>query len=164
MTGRGFTLLEVIVSSMLLSVVVSAASALLFVTARAVPTGEDPGVAAAETLRAMDLLSSELSFATRVTAAEAMRVEFVIRDRDSDAVDDAISYAWSGTPGDPWMRSEGNGDPAAVVRRLASLSLRYTLSEDGLRIAAVHVAAHPQGSRSSMMPATVRLINRPAAP
>jgi prepilin-type N-terminal cleavage/methylation domain-containing protein len=164
MTGRGFTLLEVIVSSMLLSIVVSAASALLFVTARAAPVTDDPGVAAAETLRALDLLSSELAFATRVTAAEAHRVEFVIRDRDSDGADDTISYRWSGAVGDPWTRAVGTRDPDPIVRSLASLSLTYLMSEDGLRIAAVHFAVHPQASRASLMPTTVRLVNLPDAP
>lgn len=163
MTARGFTLLEVIVSSMLLSVVVSAATALLFITARALPVAEDPGIAAAETLRAFDLLTSELAFATRVTAAEPRRVEFVIRDRDSDG-DDAISYQWSGVAGDPWTRIEGNRDPQPIVRGLASLALGYDLSEDGTRIVAVRITAHPQGSRASIMPATIRLINRPATP
>lgn len=163
MTARGFTLLEVIVSSMLLSVVVSAASALLFITARALPVDEDPGIAAAETLRALDLLSSELTFATSVTVAEARRVEFVIRDRDNDG-DDTISYQWSGVAGDPWTRTAGARDPEPIVRSLASVVLDYTLSEDGLRIVAVHITTYPQGSRASILPATVRLINEPAAP
>lgn len=163
MSARGFTLLEVIVSSMLLSVVVSAATALLFITARTLPVAEDPGIAAAETLRAMDLLNSELAFATTVTAAEERRVGFVIRDRDSDG-DDAISYQWSGAAGDPWTRTESNGDPQPIVRSLSSLSLDYQLSEDGTRIVAVAITAHPVSSRSSIMPTTVRLINRPVAP
>ena len=99
MAKRGFTLLEMIVSSMLLSIVLSAATALMFITARTAPADEDPGIVAAETLRALDMLASELGFAHTITAAEAHRVEFIIRDRDADSADDIISYQWSGVAG-----------------------------------------------------------------
>lgn len=164
MNRRGFTLLEVIVSSMLLSIVMSAATALLFVTARSVPAGEDPAIAATETLRALDMLASELAFATAITAAEPSRVEFTIRDRDADAANDTIAYAWAGTAGNPLTRMEGNRDPQPVVRNVASLELTYSLSNDNARVEAVHIRVHPQATRASMMPMTVRLINRPPAP
>lgn len=164
MNRRGFTLLEVIVSSMLLSIVMSAATALLFVTARSVPAGEDPAIAATEALRALDMLASELAYATAITAAEPQRVEFTIRDRDADATDDTIAYGWAGAAGDPLTRMEGNRDPQPIIRRLASAAISYTLSDDNARIEAVHIRVYPQPARASMLPMTIRLLNEPAAP
>lgn len=164
MPARGFTLLEMIVSSMLLSIVVSAATALMFVAARAVPAGEDQGIAAAETLRAFDMLTAELAFAIQVTAAEAHRVEFTIRDRDADAADDTISYQWSGIQGEPLTRTVGNRAPEPVIGDVASLELTYTLSEDAASIVSVGAAVHSRKSRQALMPLTVRLVNRPPVP
>jgi prepilin-type N-terminal cleavage/methylation domain-containing protein len=164
MASRGFTLLETVVSSMLLSIVISAATALMFVTARALPVDRDPAVTAAETLRAFDLLDSELAFATRITAAEATRIEFAIRDRDADGLEDVISYQWSGVSGEPWTRTVGNRLPDPIVGAVHSLDIVCTLSEDAARIICVNVRVHPLGSRKSLMCATVRLINQPAAP
>lgn len=164
MSARAFTLLEVIVSSMLLSIVMSAATALLFITARSLPAGEDPALTATETLRAMDMLASELAFATGVTVAEPQRIEFTIRDRDADSLDDTIAYGWTGVQGDPLTRTEGARDPQAVVGSMTSLALSYSLTGDSARIEAVHIRAHPHATRASMMPMTVRLLNRPAAP
>lgn len=164
MARRGFTLLEMIVSSMLLSIVLSAATALMFITARTAPADEDPGIVAAETLRALDMLASELGFAHTITAAEAHRVEFIIRDRDAEGVDDIISYQWSGVAGEPLTRTVGNRGAQPVIRSVASLELTYTLSEDATSLISIGVAAHPQKARHALIPLTVRLVNRPSAP
>src|SRR5690606_9458065 len=99
-----------------------------------------------------------------VTTSAPHRIDFVIRDRDADAADDTISYQWSGVAGDPLMRIVGNRAAQPVIGSLAALQLAYDLTEDSSRIRAVRIRAHPQGSRASLMTATVRLVNQPAAP
>ena len=164
MTRHGFTLLEVVISSMLLSIVIGAASALLFITSRAVPTGDDPAIAAADTLRAMDLLSSELAFATSLEQTSPAAIQFTIRDRDADGLDDQITYTWAGAPGDPLVRQETGLGPEAITGGLQSLAIGYTLSADATRVLGAYLTAHSDRSRSSVLRTSVRLINRPAAP
>lgn len=161
---RGFTLLEVIISSLLLTIVVSAASALLFVTARAVPAGDDPVLGATETLRAMDMLASELAFATSLSVAGPAEVEFTIRDRDGDGADDVIHYAWSGNAGEPWIRTVAGHYPERIVRSLQALAITYEISTDGTHMLGATLTATPVQSRASQLQTTIRLVNRPPRP
>ncbi len=161
---RGFTLLEVIISSLLLTIVVSAASALLFVTARAVPAGDDPVLGATETLRAMDMLASELAFATSLNLAGPAEVEFIIRDRDGDGADDVIRYAWSGIAGDPWTRTLAGRQSENIVRSLQALTITYEISTNGTHMLGATLTAMPVQSRSSQLQTTIRLVNRPPRP
>lgn len=161
---RGFTLLEVIISSLLLTIVVSAASALLFVTARAVPAGDDAVVGATETLRAMDMLASELTFATSLNVTGATEVDFIIRDRDNDGSDDVIRYAWAGTAGDPWTRTLAGHHPETVVGSLQSLAITYEISTNGTHMLGATLTATPVQSRASQLQTTIRLVNRPPRP
>ncbi|MFG0284595.1 MAG: prepilin-type N-terminal cleavage/methylation domain-containing protein [Phycisphaerales bacterium JB039] len=164
MTRHAFTLLELVISSVLLTIVMAAASSLLFASARAVPAGDDPAIGAAQTLRALDLLASELSFAISVQTLQTGELTFTIPDRDSDGSDDVMRYSWSGVAGDPWTRQQDADNPEAIVASMASVAFAPGLTPDGTSLATVVVTAHPARTRASAMRTTIRLVNRPAAP
>lgn len=114
-TGKpcgGHTLLEVMLSTLVLSIVMGAMISTMVIAGRAIDDNPITQVAAAGD--AVNDVTTDISLAQAVTESTDNAVTLVVPDRDGDGQSETIRYSWSGTPGDPLMR-QYNGSPAAVV-------------------------------------------------
>ena len=81
-------------------------------------------------------LAEELGASTRITAATATSITGVIPDRTGDAIDDTVTYSWSGKSGDPMLRTVNGGDPQTVLVGVQSLAFSYVTQTRRLAAAA----------------------------
>jgi hypothetical protein len=78
-----------------------------------------------EAAKIVDELSDELRWATFITERSDKLVAFVVADRNGDGTEERIRYEWSGTPGDPLLRSYNGGAPVAVLDSVQDFLLEY---------------------------------------
>jgi type II secretory pathway pseudopilin PulG len=126
-SGRAFTLLELVVSTGIISLVVGSLASIMVLASRALPSSAgalraNSAIAAAA---AADELASDLRFATTIIETTPSRIAFTVPDRTGDAVDETIVYQWAG-PGAPLLRSINGGDPITLLDSLQTFNLDYT--------------------------------------
>mgnify|MGYP000188353895 CR=1 FL=1 len=109
MHRRGFTIIELIVSLALLAVVMLAATSLSYAAVRATPADTDGGTILARANDAMDRMCAELQVAVSFRRVERGRITFAVAGSASSDDDRVIQYSWSGTPGDPLIRTDSAG-------------------------------------------------------
>jgi len=131
--GRAFTLVEVVVSLVILSILMLACVGVLVLAQRSLDLNRPDGPVAqpVEAREAADLLTSDLRMATSVLQQTATSTLFTVPDRTGDGVPETLLYAWSGTPGDPLTRSYNGGTAAAILKNVRSLSLGYRTRDTG---------------------------------
>ncbi|MBI1367687.1 MAG: prepilin-type N-terminal cleavage/methylation domain-containing protein [Planctomycetes bacterium] len=123
---RAFSLMELIVSMSIMTIIMGAVGSAIMIAAKAIPSTSDPADAAIESQRQGSLFTSELSYATRMLTMESHRVSFTVADRDGDGNPEKITYAWSGTAGDPLTRQYNGGTAQTVVSNVKQFDLLYT--------------------------------------
>jgi prepilin-type N-terminal cleavage/methylation domain-containing protein len=96
---RAFTLLEVVLASVILAIIGGAVSAVMMVACRAIPSSAGGSASAVELSEVTAQMSVELSFATSVLALDAFYVTFVGPDIDGDGTGDEIAYAFNSSEG-----------------------------------------------------------------
>lgn len=125
MKGRGFTLVEIAISLAVMSIVLAGLGSVFVLAARgAEASADDSGAASAAGLT---LLAAELGDAARISSTAARDVTFEVADRTGDAAREVIRYTWSGTPGDPLVRTF-NGVSANATGPLGSFALAFATS------------------------------------
>lgn len=127
----GFTLLEAVLSMLVVSIILGAIGSLMVMTTRQLSASTG---GAANLLRGNQLaqqITAELSVATSVTERTATAVTFTVPDRNGDGQPETIRYAWSGTPGNPVTRAYNGGTPANVAENVYAFSLDYLLKTVG---------------------------------
>ena len=110
---HGFTLVELVASSALLTVMLLAGAATASLVRRAAF-----GSAASNAplgANALTELRRDLTAAVSVITADAKTAVFVVPDRDGDGLSETISYAWSGVRGAPLLRRLDDGAWTTVV-------------------------------------------------
>jgi Tfp pilus assembly protein PilW len=155
------TLIELVVALSLTTIVMVAATSVMFVASRALPRPADAVVRATDATLALALFESE---AQSAVATRAAANTFLIRipDRTGDTIPEDIAYGWSGTPGDPLTRNDGvtNSDlitgvqsavfewtPArASPTRLGTLYLTLTLERGLVLRSAVRLPSEPENN------------------
>ena len=109
---RGFTLIEMMMALVIMSIILLGAFSVVLLAGKAIPdrtTGPAANLAAA---KAVDQLTADLSYATAMSIANGNDIEFLVQDRDGNGIPDKIRYTWSGTAGTPLYRYYAQGDPA----------------------------------------------------
>jgi len=122
---RGHTLLEMMLSLVLLSVVMASVGSAVLFASQAVPSDDDPDVVLARDATALARIVEELSTARYVVEQGPHAVTFVVRDRTADGIPDRIRYAWSGTPGDPLTSQFNDEAPVTLLDSVATFDLGY---------------------------------------
>lgn len=74
-------------------------------------------------------LADDLRLATFITERSQRVLEFVVADRNDDGTEEHIRYEWSGTPGDPILRTYNDGQPVAVLDSVQDFDLQYTVEQ-----------------------------------
>jgi hypothetical protein len=101
--------------------VLGVASAMLVATRAVEPHTPPRATHAARLMR-------ELEFATGFTERAAHAVTFTVADRNGDASEETIRFAWSGTAGDPLTRRYNAGTAVAVLDDVHECEWAYDLN------------------------------------
>jgi prepilin-type N-terminal cleavage/methylation domain-containing protein len=123
---RGFTLVELVLSVVILSIILLGLQSAALLAGRASAVERDSGPAAVlSAAGAVEQLSTDLTYALSVTELASGAITFTVPDRNNDGADDTIRYAWSGTPGQPLTRAVNGGTPAVVAADVREFALTY---------------------------------------
>lgn len=124
-----YTLVEVALASAVASLILLGSAGAVAVAAKSLPTSSSAGKGAAPSTATL-AIAEEIGFAVAVTSRSSRVLEFRVASRTGGAEPDTIRYEWSGTPGDPLMRTvnPGAGGVAeAVLKDVKALSFAYDL-------------------------------------
>ncbi len=121
---RAMTLVELIASPVITGVLAAAMMSAMVIAGHALPESkpaEERALAAAD---ALELLASELTFATAITTLTDRDIVFTVADRGhAPPGAETIRYVWSGAVGAPLHRQYNGGPAEAVVDRVGNLVL-----------------------------------------
>ncbi len=121
----GHTLLEVLVSTAIMTIVLAGVASALLIAGGAIPESEDPSAAIVRATRVAEKITGELQFGLTVDERTATSVEFTVADRDGDSNPETIRYSWDGVPGNA-LQMEYNGAAASdVVQGVEEFELLY---------------------------------------
>ena len=123
--ARAFTLVEVMVAMAILSVVIVGMTSAIVLATKSIPAA---GSAAKQTIDAADVvgrISAELRYAITITERTTSSITFTVADRTGDSFPETIRYSWSGTAGDPLLRTVGGGAAATVLADVQAFDLSY---------------------------------------
>lgn len=123
MGPSGHTLMEVVLSTAVLSIIMGAMVSTMIIAGRAVDDNPTKLVSVAGD--AVNDITTDISLAQSITESTANAVTMVVPDRDGDAQAETIRYAWSGTAGDPLMRYYNGGAGAVVADDVHHFNLSY---------------------------------------
>jgi hypothetical protein len=116
---------ELVLATVVLSVILLGMHSAMMLAWRATPQRESLNSATMTAAAGVDLLASELAYATSITSASATSIEFVVPDRTGDGAADSVSYVWSGNKGDPLVRRINGSAAAPVAADVAEFQLVY---------------------------------------
>ena len=87
-----------------------------------------------ETANVVSHLADELQYATLLIGQSTRSLEFVIADRDGDGRAEKIRYAWSGTSGDPLIKTVNGGTPKTVLEAVEEFNASYVLKPETMTL------------------------------
>ena len=122
---RGFTLAEMVVSAVIMSILAVGISSAVLVSVRAVETQDSQVL---RTLGAADVsnqMSMEMASAVDFTEAAPNAVTFDVPDRYGDGTTETIRYSWSGVAGDPLTRQVNGGTATTLAENIYQLNFNY---------------------------------------
>jgi len=121
---RAYTLVELIIATAASGLLVVGLASAVYIASAATASSGTP----APTLEAAQVaatLAEELRYAIFVTGRGAQMIEFALPDINDDGQEDVIRYQWSGTPGDPLLRTFNHGTPQTVAEDVQHFELVY---------------------------------------
>jgi prepilin-type N-terminal cleavage/methylation domain-containing protein len=129
-----FTLVEVLVSLVVVGLVMAGLSGALFMTTKALPAaGMSTAGQVTQNDRVLGELVAELQQALHIRERCPHSITFTLPDRNGDGCPERVRYFWSGTAGDPLLR-QYNGYPAVeLLADVTDFSFAYqtrTLTEE----------------------------------
>ncbi len=130
---RGYTLIETVLALGVMAILAGALGSVLLIAVRAIPSGQAARGSTSPTAAAggaLDLLASELRFATAIASGTTTAIEFTTPDRDGDGSADTLRYEWGGDAGDPLTRRVNSGAASNVVPGVQAFALNYTWREE----------------------------------
>src|SRR5579884_1129905 len=122
---RGFTLAEVAVSMVILSIIAAAIGSVMMLVARCIPDTRSPSGAVVAGNGAVDQLATELYYAQSVTAMSPTSVTFTVAPRGSDVTPETIAYSWAGA-GSPLLRQYNTNAAVPVATKVQDFALTYS--------------------------------------
>jgi prepilin-type N-terminal cleavage/methylation domain-containing protein len=139
--GRGFTLVEMVVSLGISAVLMLGIGSAMLFAARAMPDAKTPTGAIVDAGGALERIITELQYAVTVNSRSATMIEFTVADRDGNDVPETIRYEWSGTAGAPLTRQYNAGPVVEVLPDVRDFALSYDLQTISTQM--------PQGNESA---------------
>lgn len=127
-TGRGgFTLAEIIVSVMIISIVMVALSSAIMLASKALPDSAGGSSALAAAGRALDNVVADIRLALSVSESTSTSLTFTVQDQNGDGLSETIRYAWSGVAGAPLTRQFNGGAAVEVAQGVQDFDLTYNV-------------------------------------
>jgi prepilin-type N-terminal cleavage/methylation domain-containing protein len=120
-----FTLIEVLMATVVMGIIMGALGSLFLLAGNTVASRAsalDYPTQAADGLRD---LADDLTFAQTLGIRERTRMVVTTQDRGSGG--QAIVYEWSGTPGEPLVRTDPDGNQTIIIAGVRSLSFTYDI-------------------------------------
>lgn len=123
---RGHSLIELVTAMVAASMLLAGLASTMYIGRQIayMPTTSQKVIDGAH---AIDELTEELRYAVYIVQHSASKIEFVVEDRNGDAVEDTISYEWSGTAGDPLLKTLNHGTPRTVVDEIETFQITYEM-------------------------------------
>ena len=132
---RGFTLVELILSMIIMSMIVLGVGSSLVLALRAAEANRNPSTIANQAelgQSAVEQLQSDLKVATATTSS-ATGCTLTVPDRNGDGTAETIVYSWAG-PGSPLMRQYNSQPAVSIADGVQNFNLSWytrTLSAQG---------------------------------
>ncbi|GAB5495149.1 MAG: hypothetical protein Phyf2KO_02290 [Phycisphaerales bacterium] len=125
MRRRGFTLIELVVSLGVVSILITAIGSSIVIATRTLPTAGGMAETQAAAGRVLLLLGEDIRFSTTTTVTNGRHLDLSLPDRTGDAAEETVRYAWSGSSGDPLVRTY-NGVDNELLASIDNLSFTAT--------------------------------------
>ena len=125
-TRGGFTLVELMISSVSASLLVAGIGSSIFLALKAAKTD----TAVMNTIGAgwvVEDMATELQTALYFKERTATSIKFVVADQTGDNVTETIYYSWSGTAGDPLTRTFNAQSAVNVAEDVHGFNVAYTV-------------------------------------
>jgi len=123
---RAFTLVEMVMSLVILSVILPVCGSIVMMAGRATTDGATRNLAQMQAADAASQMTDDLNVALNFTQRTALAATFTVPDRLSAGSPQVVSYSWSGNPGDPLLRQFNGGASTALLNGVQNLNLAFT--------------------------------------
>lgn len=124
----GHTLLEMLLSLVLLSIVMASVGSAVMFASQAVPDDTRPAGSLIADSHVLSRIAEDLSVAQYVIEQADHAVTIVVSDRTGDDIPDRIRYAWSGVVGEPLFYQLNDENAIALIDSVAVFELTDTLT------------------------------------
>ncbi len=124
---QGFTLLEMILTMVVMGIIMVGIGSSLMIAGRALPTARSVTATTIAATEALEQIVTDLQYAVSVSQRTATMIEFTVHDRNGDDIAETIRYSWSGTAGAPLTRQYNGGTVENVLTDVREFNLLYTL-------------------------------------
>lgn len=122
---RAFTLMEMLLSGVILSLIFLGMQSAILLASRAAPDRSGGSSVLIRSGAAIDGLSADLAYATSILSSSATSITFTVADRTGDGAPDTIGYSWSGSAGAPLLRTLNGGTAVPVSSNVRDFKLDY---------------------------------------
>lgn len=123
--GRGFTLLEMTISLMVMAVIGAAVASTVRLAGRAAPNANASPEREGGAWAASAEMSADLSLATAVTESTPTSITVTVPDQSGNGLPETIRWSWGGNAGDPVVRTY-NGVASTRVASAAGLAIEVS--------------------------------------
>jgi len=121
----GYTLTEILVSTTIATTLMGGLASSVYVANQAFESDAGAPAERTEADNVLQQLTRDAQLATAMTELTANAVTLTVPDRDGDSQDEAIRYAWSGTPGDPLTYQYNGGAPITIAEDVQNFNLEF---------------------------------------
>ncbi len=111
---RGHTLIELMAATIASAFLLAGLGSVMYIARQVAYTPSD-SIQRSSAAMVVNQICDELRYATLVLQQTPQILEFVVADRNSDGTAEKIRYQWSGTPGDPLVKTINGGTGVNVL-------------------------------------------------
>ena len=122
----GHTLLEIMLSLVLLSVVMASVSSAVMFASQAVPDEDSAVGSLLADSAVLGRIAEDLASAQYIIEQADHAITIVVPDRTGDSIPDRIRYAWSGKQGEPLFFQLNDDNAVTVIDAVYEFELSYT--------------------------------------
>ena len=126
-TPAAFTLLELVMSVVILSILMIGMMSAVRIASRALDNGTGVSQRTNQTAQVIEQVVSDLGYAITFSEQTDRAVTFTVADRDGDAIEETLRYAWSGNAGDPLTLTYNSQPSVTIAPDVRQFNLTYLL-------------------------------------
>jgi prepilin-type N-terminal cleavage/methylation domain-containing protein len=157
---RGFSLVELVLACALLAILLAAGRGAIGLANKAARSDSvDRSVSLSA---ALNEISGDVACATLILDVGSNAIGVIVPDRNGDGEEETLEYSWSGTAGDPLLRSLNSGSAEIVVASVHSFaveSAQQTISVPAVSTKVTERLVGGNSTSSSLKTATISSSN-----